>query len=103
MCINAIMYSSSTIFNEVGLGSVTAILGTVGIGAVNVIITIFAIMIIDKIDRKKLLIIGNIGMVASLIIMAGLIWTVGLDTDRKSTRLNSSHVAISYAVFCLKI
>src|SRR6266498_2021535 len=27
-------------------------------------------------------------------------WT--LDTDRKSTRLNSSHVRISYAVFCLK-
>src|SRR5690625_5717221 len=25
-----------------------------------------------------------------------------LDGDRKSTRLNSSHVAISYAVFCLK-
>src|SRR5690606_40654242 len=25
-----------------------------------------------------------------------------LDTDRKSTRLNSSHVKISYAVFCLK-
>src|SRR5207302_9427528 len=27
-------------------------------------------------------------------------WTAG--TDRKSTRLNSSHVKISYAVFCLK-
>src|SRR5690625_5434088 len=26
----------------------------------------------------------------------------GWDEDRKSTRLNSSHVAISYAVFCLK-
>src|SRR5690625_2499196 len=25
-----------------------------------------------------------------------------IDDDRKSTRLNSSHVAISYAVFCLK-
>src|SRR5690625_5501286 len=25
-----------------------------------------------------------------------------VDKDRKSTRLNSSHVAISYAVFCLK-
>src|SRR5256885_9760383 len=24
------------------------------------------------------------------------------DTDRKSTRLNSSHLVISYAVFCLK-
>src|SRR5690554_7092409 len=27
---------------------------------------------------------------------------VGHKTDRKSTRLNSSHVRISYAVFCLK-
>src|SRR5690606_41889122 len=26
----------------------------------------------------------------------------GATTDRKSTRLNSSHVKISYAVFCLK-
>src|SRR5207253_4015651 len=26
----------------------------------------------------------------------------GMREDRKSTRLNSSHVAISYAVFCLK-
>src|SRR5207253_5367332 len=26
----------------------------------------------------------------------------GRERDRKSTRLNSSHVAISYAVFCLK-
>src|SRR5437868_10245501 len=26
----------------------------------------------------------------------------GVKTDRKSTRLNSSHVSISYAVFCLK-
>src|SRR5699024_11642638 len=27
---------------------------------------------------------------------------VTLEEDRKSTRLNSSHVSISYAVFCLK-
>src|SRR5690625_6706243 len=27
---------------------------------------------------------------------------VSVPSDRKSTRLNSSHVAISYAVFCLK-
>src|SRR5690625_6863373 len=27
--------------------------------------------------------------------------TYGVDNNRKSTRLNSSHVAISYAVFCL--
>src|SRR3712207_8876864 len=30
-------------------------------------------------------------------------WALGLDNeDRKSTRLNSSHANISYAVFCLK-
>src|SRR5699024_12779586 len=28
--------------------------------------------------------------------------TASTDEDRKSTRLNSSHVSISYAVFCLK-
>src|SRR5689334_25028712 len=27
---------------------------------------------------------------------------IGILTDRKSTRLNSSHSSISYAVFCLK-
>src|SRR5260221_9746742 len=27
---------------------------------------------------------------------------VSIDSDRKSTRLNSSHTVISYAVFCLK-
>src|SRR5690625_1292124 len=30
------------------------------------------------------------------------VFAVGTLLDRKSTRLNSSHVAISYAVFCLK-
>src|SRR2546430_8735521 len=29
-------------------------------------------------------------------------WEEGADPDRKSTRLNSSHSQISYAVFCLK-
>src|SRR5689334_24808949 len=31
-----------------------------------------------------------------------LLADLGLDLDRKSTRLNSSHSSISYAVFCLK-
>src|SRR5256885_9999080 len=29
-------------------------------------------------------------------------WSDIVNTDRKSTRLNSSHLVISYAVFCLK-
>src|SRR5439155_20862367 len=34
--------------------------------------------------------------------LLGLAKKVTVDKDRKSTRLNSSHVAISYAVFCVK-
>src|SRR5690606_9727767 len=33
---------------------------------------------------------------------SGFVILHGSDTDRKSTRLNSSHVKSSYAVFCLK-
>src|SRR3712207_7208940 len=34
--------------------------------------------------------------------VSDLIWFSVLKRDRKSTRLNSSHANISYAVFCLK-
>src|SRR6266702_7349342 len=34
--------------------------------------------------------------------MLGAFFAERAQADRKSTRLNSSHVAISYAVFCLK-
>src|SRR5690625_5811740 len=38
------------------------------------------------------------------LVVDGKLTAIALDShpDRKSTRLNSSHVAISYAVFCLK-
>src|SRR2546426_5071488 len=32
----------------------------------------------------------------------GLVYMMATIADRKSTRLNSSHLVISYAVFCLK-
>src|SRR5690348_18042124 len=34
--------------------------------------------------------------------VGGVVTKVSLGEDRKSTRLNSSHPSISYAVFCLK-
>src|SRR5690554_7751051 len=42
------------------------------------------------------------GLIVGLLIAAGWFATGHLGADRKSTRLNSSHVRISYAVFCLK-
>src|SRR3712207_8738267 len=38
----------------------------------------------------------------SLVIVMAAIWIGTWLADRKSTRLNSSHATISYAVFCLK-
>src|SRR5438132_9163041 len=38
----------------------------------------------------------------TIIMLATLALGIGANTDRKSTRLNSSHTVISYAVFCLK-
>src|SRR5690606_40507728 len=42
------------------------------------------------------------GRLDGLVNNAGVNDGVSLEQDRKSTRLNSSHVKISYAVFCLK-
>src|SRR5258707_11919763 len=41
------------------------------------------------------------GKTTELVVGSGFIEVTG-DRDRKSTRLNSSHANISYAVFCLK-
>src|SRR5690348_17379970 len=41
----------------------------------------------------------------SLVLLAAatfILSSLAIDLDRKSTRLNSSHPSISYAVFCLK-
>src|SRR5262245_64320507 len=41
-------------------------------------------------------------LVMSVDILLGYTGLASLGQDRKSTRLNSSHLGISYAVFCLK-
>src|SRR5258705_4275196 len=47
---------------------------------------------------------GGTVMAANREVAPGAIFTICLprEGDRKSTRLNSSHLGISYAVFCLK-
>src|SRR3712207_7346861 len=41
-------------------------------------------------------------LLGGAVFLAGRFLVVALHEDRKSTRLNSSHANISYAVFCLK-
>src|SRR5699024_12294255 len=62
----------------------------------------------DKVDQAYLEEIKAVTVDPALIAEMGdklkLVYTPlhGTGKDRKSTRLNSSHVSISYAVFCLK-
>src|SRR5438045_8182558 len=46
--------------------------------------------------------LGTIGFTLFILFIVGLLIAAWRVLDRKSTRLNSSHLGISYAVFCLK-
>jgi sugar porter (SP) family MFS transporter len=61
--INTVIYYGPKIFQAAGFDSAaTAILATVGVGVVNVIMTVVAIVLIDRIGRKPLLYAGVLGM-----------------------------------------
>lgn len=64
--INAIMYYAPRIFEMTGLGEDTALLQAIAIGLTNMVFTVIAMTVIDRFGRKKLLIIGSIGMIAFL-------------------------------------
>ncbi len=64
--INAILYFAPRIFEMTGLGSKAALLQSIGIGFTNLIFTFVGLWLIDRIGRKKLLIIGSFGYIASL-------------------------------------
>src|SRR5688500_3831658 len=52
--------------------------------------------------RRGALMQGFMGLLYSACATYGIAWWLADTEDRKSTRLNSSHLVISYAVFCLK-
>src|SRR5256885_9289823 len=56
----------------------------------------------DLRQRRRRLVAHEIGLSAHEIVHGRRDPAIGNMGDRKSTRLNSSHLVISYAVFCLK-
>ncbi len=65
--INAVISYAPAVFHEAGLGDQsTQILATIGVGVVNVLMTIVGMVLIDRIGRRKLLVIGFIGTALSL-------------------------------------
>ncbi|HEX6227174.1 MAG TPA: sugar porter family MFS transporter [Chryseolinea sp.] len=73
--INAIMYYAPRIFEMTGLAKDTALLQAVSIGVTNMIFTLLAISLIDKFGRKTLLVVGSVGMVVFLGLVAQAFYT----------------------------
>jgi MFS transporter, SP family, arabinose:H+ symporter len=68
--INAIIYYSPRIFEMTGLGTEAAFLSSAGIGLVNFAFTLLAINFIDKIGRRTLMLIGSVGLILTLGLVA---------------------------------
>jgi SP family sugar:H+ symporter-like MFS transporter len=68
--INVIFYYSTSLWHSVGFSESEASFLTVVTGVTNILITLVAIALVDRIGRKPLLVAGAIGMTVSLAAMA---------------------------------
>ena len=64
--INAILYYLNDIFAAAGFSRVSGDLQAVAVGAMNLVATLLAMSVIDKLGRKTLLLIGSVGTAACL-------------------------------------
>ena len=69
--INAILYYLNDIFEKAGFSKVSGDLQAVAIGATNLLFTMLAMTIIDRVGRRTLLLIGSVGTAACL---GGVSW-----------------------------
>ncbi len=69
--INAILYYLNDIFAKAGFDKVSGDLQSVAIGGTNLLFTMIAMTIIDKVGRKTLLLVGSVG---TSICLAGVAW-----------------------------
>ena len=70
MGVNAVLYYGPSIFENAGLSGGDSLFYQVLVGLVNTLTTILALVIIDKVGRKKLVYYGVSGMVISLVLIA---------------------------------
>jgi SP family xylose:H+ symportor-like MFS transporter len=93
--INALMYYAPHIFKMAGAAAESALLQTVAVGGTNLILTMAALVVIDRFGRKKLMLIGSIGYILSLSATAWAFYTYGTNF----TETGSWVVLISLLVF----
>ena len=69
MGVNAVLYYGPSIFENAGLSGGDSLFYQVLVGLVNTLTTVLALVIIDKVGRKKLVYYGVSGMVFSLLLI----------------------------------
>jgi sugar porter (SP) family MFS transporter len=67
--INTVIYYAPTILSDTGLTNSASITQTVFIGVTNVVFTIVALLLLDRVGRRKLLLTGTVGLVVGLAIL----------------------------------
>ena len=70
MGVNAVLYYGPKIFEDAGLSSGDSLFYQVLVGMVNMLTTVLALLIIDKVGRKQLVYYGVTGMIVSLLLIA---------------------------------
>jgi sugar porter (SP) family MFS transporter len=93
--INAILYYLNDIFAAAGFSKVSSDLQSVAIGATNLIFTVVAMSVIDRIGRKKLLVIGAAGTAACL----GAVATIFLTNRHHNLLLGCLVIYIAFFAF----
>lgn len=68
--INVIFYYSTTLWQSVGFGESQALTITVITSVTNIVVTIIAILLVDRIGRRIMLLVGSVGMTVTLGMMA---------------------------------
>jgi sugar porter (SP) family MFS transporter len=67
--VNTVIYYAPTVLKATGLTNSGSVTQTVFVGVTNVVFTIVAVMLLDRIGRRALLLIGTIGLTVALAIL----------------------------------
>lgn len=68
--INFIIYFAPRVFELAGLDASSALLSSAGIGLTNLLFTMLGVYLIDKVGRRPLMLVGSIGYIISLAVVA---------------------------------
>lgn len=73
--INAVLYYLNDIFAMAGATRVSGNLQAIAVGATNLVATLIAMSVIDRLGRKKLLLTGTVGLIGCLLAIGYMFYT----------------------------